>query len=701
MKPVPLAIALLVSGAAIAQEEVQLEKVIVTAQKRAEPLQEVPVSVKAFTSKQVEDAGIKTTQDFINMTPNVSFENSYTYGNSFVAIRGVNQINNADSPVAVVVDGVPQSNQKQLKMNLFDIQRIEVLKGPQGALYGRNAIGGAIVIDTKNPGNKTEGFAGLDIGNGNTRSATAGVSGAIVEDKLLFRLVAQGKKSDGLINNTYLNTKSDFVDHDNSVRGKLLYNASPDLKIDLRASYTDISAGAVWDSVIRNSGPQTITSPTSNLLGSTKGRTSDASLKFDWDTAIGTVTAISSYTNLIERYRGDLDFTNANDPEMGVLGDPAWFDLPPRTQFGQGQDLSVRMKSQELRITSPGDQPLRWIGGAYYLHTDRHLYSNSFIDLNGSLAQFHDPSLSMFVQDGVDDNAASAVFGQIDYDITPQTTIAAALRYDRDQRKQTDLSDGSQRAATFSNWQPKVTVTQKFTPDELGYVTYSTGFRSGGFNAPGYSGFRPETLKNLEAGLKSTLFNRRLFFNVALFTSESKDYQFFYVTNTAAQVISNIEKVRMNGADVDFNWLVIKGLTVDGGLGVTLSKIKSDSKEPAAVGNYTPNATPWKFTLGVQREWPAFDRINGFVRADYEHRSKKYWDPDNVAQSPSQNLVGLRFGLRDVNDKWSVMFAGRNLTNARYYSDYGSAKYFGSPAGIDTGSLAPPRTFGIESTIRF
>jgi iron complex outermembrane recepter protein len=703
IRPMPSAVALAVALAwpAWAQERTELETIIITAEKRLMPLQDVPVAVKAFSAKQIQDAGIKTTQDFIGLVPNVGFENSFTYGNSFVSIRGVNQINNGDSPVAVVVDGVPQANQKQLKMNLFDVQRIEVLKGPQGALYGRNAIGGAIVIETKAPSNTPEGFAGIGLGKGNYREVNAGVTGAIVADKVLFRLAGQALKSDGLITNTFLNKKADYIDHDNSLRGKLLIRASNTLQVDLRASVNDFSAGAIWDGIVRDSGPDTITSPRSNLLGNTKGRTSELSAKFDWDTPIGVVTAITGFTRLTEDNRGDLDFSNPSDPGVGVLGDPVDFGLPPGTQFGQGQNLKVRMLSQEVRITSPDGKPVRWIAGAYLLRTYRDLDTRGFIDSNGELSQFDDPNQIDFQEYESNRNTASAVFGQIEVDMNAQTTLAGALRYDRDARRQTDKLSGDKRAANFSDWQPKVTLTHRFDKNRLGYLTYSTGFRSGGFNAPGKGDFKPETLDNFEAGLKSTLIERRLYLNAAVFVAQSKNYQFFRLDTDQSQIIENIDKVRMRGLDLDWSWLVMRGLVVDGGLGVTLSKIRKNSAEAGTEGNYTPNATPWKLTLGAQVERPVASGVKGIVRADIEHRSKKYWDPDNVATTRAQTLVSLRAGVSAADDRWSVSVSGSNLTNERYYSDYGSAKYFGSPPGVDTGSLAPPRTFGLDAQFKF
>ena len=154
-KPTPLTLAigtlLAAAGPVQAQSGPVVERVEISAQRRIEPLQDVPAAVNALTAKQLEARGVTSTQDFVSAIPNMSFDQSFTHLNSFVVLRGVTQINNADSPVAIVVDGVPQNNQKQFRMNLFDIQRIEVLKGPQGTLFGRNSAAGAISIITRQP----------------------------------------------------------------------------------------------------------------------------------------------------------------------------------------------------------------------------------------------------------------------------------------------------------------------------------------------------------------------------------------------------------------------------------------------------------------------------------------------------------------------------------------------------------------------
>lgn len=260
-----------------------LEEVTVTAQRRAERLQDVPVAVTAFTAAEIEARGIGSTRDVLPMTPNVTYDESFTVGNSFVSIRGVAQINNADSPVAVVVDGVPQNSQKQLRMELFDVERIEVLKGPQGALYGRNAIGGAINIVTREPTNEFDGWAQVGAGSGNLRSVSGAVSGPIVEDKLLFRLSGAYKDSDGNIENVFLHEKVDFYES-KDVRARFLINATDDLTIDLRGSFSDIDGGAVMDASMDptlsgNANREVL--PRSDILGSSAREISDATVKIE------------------------------------------------------------------------------------------------------------------------------------------------------------------------------------------------------------------------------------------------------------------------------------------------------------------------------------------------------------------------------------------------------------------------------------
>lgn len=199
------------ASSALAQEAENTEpgEIIVTAQRRSESLQKVPIQVSALTEQKVADAGIKSTGDAIAQVANVTFDKGNNFRSSFITMRGLTQINNADPPIAFVVDGVPQTTSETIGVSLFDVERIEILKGPQGALYGRNAVGGAINLVTKEPTNNFEGFGNLTYASGNSWDVAGGASGALIKDALMFRVAGTYKHASGQIENTFRNDKSD------------------------------------------------------------------------------------------------------------------------------------------------------------------------------------------------------------------------------------------------------------------------------------------------------------------------------------------------------------------------------------------------------------------------------------------------------------------------------------------------------------
>ena len=688
----PIAATLVASSAAAVADPApvaanHLEDIVVTAQRREEKLQDVPASVTAFSESAIRDAGIKNTADFMGMTPNVSFDQSFTVGNSFVTMRGVEQINNADSPVAIVVDGVPQGNQKQLKMDLFDVERIEVLKGPQGALYGRNAIGGAINIITKPPTNDFSGFGEIGGGSGSEKEGLFALSGPIAQDKLLFRISGEYKDADGQITNTYLHEKVDFYTA-KDLRAKLLWLATDALSVDLRFSHTDNVGGATYDIAI----PSTIADPTNakdlnphaDILGNSQLASNDAALKADWKLGAGTLTWITGWTKLNEKYYGSLGFCNPVDCPGGFFG------------FGtvdQHQDLDVRMVSHELRFTSTAGQPVRYIAGAYYLDTRRDLLTTAhLLDVPGTPEIVHNNEHNK--------NTAYALFGQLDWDIMAATTLGLSGRYDSDERRQTDAGTGIERSETFDAVQPKVTLTHKFDADQLGYVTYSTGFRSGGFNGIGQlQPFKRELLRNIEAGYKSTWLDKRLIFNVAAFVERDTDFQFFYVDIAAggAQVISNLSSVELKGAELETQAVLSPGWIAYLNIGLLDSNIHAFDPNlgvPATTGNKTPKTVPEKFNIGTQKEW-LFGGYKATARVDLEHRGKKYWDTSNVAVMSPVDLLSARIALD--RGPWEFAIAGRNLLNKFYFEDFNAIAFTGLPNNI--GWPTQPRSF--EATLRY
>lgn len=717
-----IAISTAVFSTAIAQEtnnsedeNVDDNTIVVTAQLREQVLQDVPTAITAFDAKAIEDAGIKTTEDFVGLTPNLTFDDSFTYLNSFVVARGVTQVNNADSPVAIIVDGIPQNNQKQLKQSLFDVEQIEVLKGPQGSLFGRNAIGGAISITTKQPTNDFEGFVGGGISNGTGYRAEAGLSGPIVKDRVLFRVAGSYYETDGVIENIFLNDDVDFVDHDVSVRGKFTFLPTDNFTIDIRASYNDVVAGSSYDTIVNNTantpgvplfrdgGPNDVFAPTSDFRGFTDATVVDLSGKADLELPFATLTYITGYTDLREDYRADLDFSNPTQPS-GIFGG---------LNLGQAQDLDVELFSQELRLVSPDNQPFRWIIGGYYLNTQRDLQTRVIIDVDQTVEQFDNGTILVNRVEN-NNNNAYAVFGQIEYDFTDRLTLQLGARYDSDERNQIDpTTAGSDRSETFSSFQPKATISYKASDDILAYATYSTGFRSGGFNGPGVilPGFDEEELTNFEIGLKTQFADNRVTLNLSAFQSESEGFQFFFVdVTTGQQIISNLDEVDIFGFEAELNFRASDMFSFNAAVGHTNSEIQSIGNPDLEtfltgagvntaniIGSRSPKTTDWTANLGGQFTAPISNNMDLLLRADYEYSGNKYWQVDNLDVRDPVHLVNLRGAIE--SETWALSLWVRNLLDEEYFADFNPAEFAGG--GFDLGFQARPRTYGVDLKIRF
>ncbi|KAJ8139160.1 hypothetical protein OY671_007628, partial [Metschnikowia pulcherrima] len=484
-------------------------------------------------------------------------------------------------------------------MNSFDIQRIEVSKGPQGGLYGRNAIGGAMNIITKDPSDHMEGALDASYGRGDAIDVTGSLSTPVGDDAG-SRVAGSYKTDNGRIRNTYSNKNVDFIDHDWESRGKFKASLGDNSKIDSRASYRDFRAGAIYDSRVPSGSANDFRSPRSTIEGSTFGHSFDTSAKIDLDLGAATSTSITAYTDIKESYRGDLDFGNPVDNPGGFLG----FGI----QAGQGQDSRVKSTSQELRLVSSGKGPFRWILGGYYSHAKRSSLTRAFIDSNGSRDQIDNPARASIRSSEDNSNNAYAVYGNVDYDSSDHLTSSGASRYDRDERRQTDSASGAVRKTSFDNVQPKATSTYKFNDRQLVYATYSTGFRSGGFNAPTVSipVFRAEKSANYEAGFKTSWFDRRSISNGAVYKAVSKDFQYFYIdVATASQIIGNIDKVHIWGVESEMQASPTKGSQSFGAIGTTDTNIRKNVVDPASVGNHTPKTTTWSMNAGFQYNRPS------------------------------------------------------------------------------------------------
>ena len=681
--------ALMMTTPALAQDA--LEEIVVTAQKRSERVQEVPIQIDVFTAQGIADAGIRSTSDFIAYVPNMTFDRADTYRNSFVVIRGLAQVTNADPPIAVVVDGVPQVDQKQFNMRMFDLNQIEVLKGPQGTLYGRNALGGAVIVNTSPPADQLSGFASLSGGNGSAVTASAGVSGPLGSDRALFRLSADYTQQDGLIENAYLGEHADYIDYDWTTRARLRIEANDDWTVDVRGEYGRFSGSSNQYSWISSADPNEFLDPTYSFYPNSSGWSGSGLVKIDGDLGFATLTWINGYNRLTEVNRADLDFSNPVQDPGGFLG--------LGFQVGQGQDFDTRIYSEELRLTSSGAGPLRWVVGASYQYSDKSLHTRAFVDLDGSAGQIDNPALVILNLDVRNRYRSMGGFVQVDYDILPALTATAGVRFDRDTREQRDLVNGGSSDATFSAWQPKVTLTWKPADHRMFYGTLSSGYRPGGFNAsPIVPTYRKEYVRNVEAGFKSTFLDERLTVDGALFYMRDSDYQYYYVdVRTASQINQNIERVDIKGGEVSVQWRPTDAWSLFADFGYSDATIEELTAYPEYEGNYTPNLTPWNASVGTEYRARLTDKLKWYGRIDAQLYGKKYWQLDNVDVQDRKEYLNLRLGVEA--ERWSVYLWGRNLTDTEAYSQYVSPALGVGVAGI--GFRVPPATYGIELRTNF
>jgi iron complex outermembrane receptor protein len=400
------------SASAFGQEA--LEEIVVTALRRAESLQDAPATVTAFDAETIEQARIQNMRDYVQLTSNMTLMETQNNAFTFVNIRGLAQIRNVDPTVAVVVDGVLSTTSLGFSQELYDIQQIEVLKGPQGALYGRNATGGAINITTKQPTIDPEIYVRGGVGNGDFVQLSGVASGPVGGDDVLGRIVVGYKDADGWRDNVATDVKADPYE-DLTVAGKLLWNVGTNTTLDLRLTLTHTeSTGSQFVSNAPNfvtgfagnaqypgngSAPPVPGLPASitalvgnpnntsikhqgNEPGMDDREVMNLSAKLDWELGGGTLTSITSFDSLDHvtaaeqfAYYPFVQVQGTTDPlhPAGVLVPPTAAALD---DFGTGQNLTFGQNrfhegfSQELRFASPDEGRFRWIGGVYYAQTD-------------------------------------------------------------------------------------------------------------------------------------------------------------------------------------------------------------------------------------------------------------------------------------------------------------------------------------------
>ena len=694
--PALLALSPLAASVALAQEP--LEEIIVTARMRAESYTETPAAIKAFTATEIESAGIDRPHDFIALTPSVTIVQTQNPGNSFITIRGVSQARNSDMPVAVVVDGVLMSNPAQFNQQLFDIEQIEVLKGPQGALYGRNAIGGAISIVTREPADEFEAKMRLGADSGPGYMAQGDISGPI-SDNLTYRASLSHTDTDGYLDNQYLHTEADPY-KDTSARLRLNWHPSDRVSGDFRYSRSDIDTTSLCFVINNDFGMSAINGITvpvpndvndtsvpirCNNLGEGNKDIDEVSMKWDFTTTSGgTFTSITAYDDLHEILTGDaFDFRplgqSFNELILGpfVIGPISGFFTPDElrgynSDWNQSQYLEVSSVSQEFRFTSPDDQDFRWIAGAYVLQTDRFIGTGNMVDLGTGVSRVYkvprsndgfpfdftiDNPQVTYLSDS-QDNFAWAVFGQLSYDFSERWDATLSLRYDEDTREQTtdtppgfippalatDLVTGQKREVTWDAMQPKFTLRWRPSDTSMVYGDISRGFRSGGFNQSGvalagvagvFNTFDQQIADTFEVGWKGQFADGRVSTTLAYYDTDLEGaYYFIFLVGSSTQNLGSLDEVHYEGVEFELSALLTSNLSLNFAVSLMDSEIEADAQIPYVVGQEVPLASDYTLNLGLNYTKPLNNGLELVVRGDLHGIGDTYWGTGDPAVAP-------------------------------------------------------------------
>lgn len=798
--------------------------IIVTARRQDELLAEVPASVTVFTAETLDRTGIQQADEFVQLTAGVTIvTGTAEAGDTQINIRGINGARDAESSVALVVDGILKTNTAQLNQDQGTLRQIEILKGPQGALYGRNAAAGAIVIQTLKPGDFLEGGVKASVAEDNTYKASAYIATPI-GDSAGIVLSGSYATSDGFYRNSFLGNRKVVDDQETwSIDGRFVADLGDSTELDVKARYADLSGasinfnaafhlpnfgGAFFEDV--NDHPFNFYS---NIRPTNEQQTLEASAKITHEMDFATLTAWALYSDVDQALTADgtsADFARfipfpANTPaavaasnscfastaaltgfpvnQPGFIGTspvPFIFDVANGSTFGpyspttcDGTQFQIREQtdiSAEIRLASNSDGPLGWQIGAYFLNIDRDVGVSIGADLGqGIIPQlFNDanstnPTSQLFF-DNFNTNVYAA-FGSLDYEIADNFDIGLALRYDIEDREVsnqvplvTDPITGAainpgqgagaiaDQNATFKQLQPKLSLRYGVSPDVNIYANWGIGFKSGGFNNQGSAAivdqnfnqfigtnvlindiFRKERSSAFEAGVKGSLANGKITFDLAGYYTEVDDMQFFEFFVGAfglLRVVSNIDEVELYGVEFNANAEIIEGWNIFGSVNLTESEIKANASRPGTVGNKSPYTADYTINLGTQIVAPLADRFDLVMRADYRITGPTWFhsvqddtsptlfsgllpgsqlmapafvgDADySITQREAFGVLDLRVGLEGEN--WNITAFADNLLDREYLNEVIPAVEFGG-SFISPGGL---RRFGVEVGYKF
>jgi iron complex outermembrane recepter protein len=701
----------------------QLGEVVVTANKREEGIVKVSTSITSISAKKIEDTRTWGLSGLTALVPNYNYQELGLASQQIQSIRGI-QVFSENPAVATYIDDV---NNIDILANGFvftDIERIEVLRGPQGTLFGRNAMGGVVNIITKKPANNTGGFVETGAGNLGLQRHGFGFKTPIIKDKLFLGINGLYQTQDGFLRNDTTGTadpKPDangkLVGGESYLYGNFFLKWLPSKKISLTLNLKgqqDKSNGSGF-MVSQFSDSMAFANPDKiNLARIARHRRNilNTSLVAKYFGGKFTLTSISALQAIAFGFK-DLDFPGIYhsfyDGNIGEM-------LPPQ-----------KVWTQEFRVTSNSDSKLQYTAGTYAFA------QKGFEPTTNTAYQFSDAEAVLFglpvgsfaVNRNRSNNNGVAVFGELGYQLTKKLKATAGLRYDYEKREAifngfgdavlsnnivSNIKPDTMVSGHYSALSPKVALSYALNVRSNIYFAYTRGFRAGGVNAQRVPAgvrqtFRPEYSDNYEAGYKTFLANNRLSIGASAFLIEWKDLQFFNLVAPFTYARENVGDARSAGLELEVSAIPVKGLQLDGSFGINQTRYKGfDLKRvnfgtgaetiTAIGGNRLSNAPGHTVFFGTQYEHPISQKLKIVIRGEVRNIGGYYTDIQNNIQQPAYSLFNSRVGFS--YDKYSLFFWGQNLNNERFLA-------YGNPDSSFGRSVrtAAPRTFGVTLNAKF
>ncbi|MCB1691084.1 MAG: TonB-dependent receptor [Halioglobus sp.] len=730
----PLAAAVILSVSAIESmaQSAALEEVIVTATKRAESLQDVPVTVNAISAATLQDAGVVDLTDVAQLVPSLTVSTNLSPFATGIRIRGIGTSQNSialEASVAFVVDGVYMGRSGLGMSDLTDIERVEVLQGPQGTLYGKNANAGVVSVVTKNPSfEETEGYVEATLGDYDLQQYTGSVTGPI-NDQFAYLAAANWRQQDGWLEN---GTGQDQMSEDDwNVRGKLQWLPTDDLNILLTGSHVDrddrccAADAEQTDALLGLLAANNLPVPKNDAYDWKNNIDQSSEFTMTSDTVIVTVDYEMEKAQLTS-----LSAWNQYEYKSSADADRSEFDVLVFID----DKYTGNAVSQEFRLTSDLDGPFQYLGGLYYLHEENKrdnpqpftFLGNDIITVGSvtfgpTIGLVAAPGDSIATQSKFETDAYAA-FGQTTYSFTEDWLLTVGLRYTAESKSVDGFAE-TFSTAPAANIPGLPTFVDLIAPpgvqdeklekdgftwlaslryfvnaDTMVFLSAATGTKSPGFNNPGSplgsEEFSEETTNNYELGVKTQLLDDRLKLNATAFYSDFDDLQFLAQNPIGAGTfISNAAQATTQGVDLSFTALPLPNLILDGGL----QYLDAEYSEGELQVFDVVFAPDWSGSLAATLVLP-IAQGNGYLRTDYSFMGNHYTNPTYQAPETKQDReqVNVRLGWR--NETWDAALWVKNATDESYSSLAASPFVL---TGMRAQFLQPPRTYGVTVNYQF